>query len=175
MTSKELRSLIKEEVRNEMDNFHDMNVMKNTHKSNIIKSLDTFTLMYIDVALSTSFDNADDSGGEPLNRNYAIEDIEYETLEKMIKDCKSFQEKCGELYNSAGWNDGHAGYDFWLTRNGHGTGFWDRDSSTLFNTELFQQYGEEGIEKVGEKLTTASKSYGEYSLYAEDGIIYGYP
>ena len=31
--------------------------------------------------------------------------------------------KCGPDFDA--W--GHAGHDFWLTRNGHGAGFWDGD------------------------------------------------
>lgn len=37
----------------------------------------------------------------------------------------------------------HAGHDFWLTRNGHGAGFWDR-----------------GMGQLGEDLTAACKPYG---------------
>lgn len=44
-----------------------------------------------------------------------------------------------------------AGHDFWLTRNGHGAGFWDR-----------------GIGKHGEELTKASKDYGETHAYMDE-------
>jgi hypothetical protein len=37
----------------------------------------------------------------------------------------------------------HAGHDFWLTRNGHGAGFWDR-----------------GMGMLGDELTAACKPYG---------------
>lgn len=43
------------------------------------------------------------------------------------------------------------GHDFWLTRNGHGAGFWDR-----------------GMGELGEKLTTVAKSYGTCDLYLSD-------
>lgn len=47
------------------------------------------------------------------------------------------------------------GHDFWLTRNGHGTGFWDR-----------------GLGEVGKVLTEASKPYGEASPFlCDDGLI----
>lgn len=36
-----------------------------------------------------------------------------------------------------------AGHDFWLTRNGHGAGFWDR-----------------GLGALGDRLTAAAKTYG---------------
>ena len=53
-------------------------------------------------------------------------------------------------------DDSQVGHDFWLTRNGHGTGFWDR-----------------GIGKAGDILTECAKSYGSLDLYlGDDGEIY---
>jgi hypothetical protein len=50
-----------------------------------------------------------------------------------------------------------AGHDFWLTRNGHGAGFWDG----------------EWYKEVGERLTKASKAFGEVNIYVGDGdLIY---
>lgn len=50
----------------------------------------------------------------------------------------------------------HAGHDFWLTRNGHGAGFWDR-----------------GLGELGTRLTSASEPYGEANLYVgDDGKVY---
>lgn len=44
-------------------------------------------------------------------------------------DCREFIEACGPLIEQAAelrnWNS--LGHDFWLTRCGHGSGFWDRD------------------------------------------------
>lgn len=46
--------------------------------------------------------------------------------------------------------------DFWLTRNGHGVGFWDRD-----------------VGAVGDRLTKACKKFGETYLYVgDDGKIH---
>jgi hypothetical protein len=51
----------------------------------------------------------------------------------------------------------YAGHDFWLTRNGHGAGFWDR-----------------GLGNVGDRLSRAAKVYGSVDVYAgDDGLIYG--
>lgn len=44
-----------------------------------------------------------------------------------------------------------AGHDFWLTRNGHGTGFWDRP-------EIYGKYS-------SELLTKKSESFGCYDPY----------
>jgi hypothetical protein len=53
-------------------------------------------------------------------------------------------------------DSGQGGHDFWLTRNGHGAGFWDGDWP----------------EEVGKRLTEASKKYGEVYLYVQDGKIF---
>lgn len=47
-----------------------------------------------------------------------------------------------------------AGYDFYLTRNGHGSGFWDKP----------EIYGE----KYSEILTEISKNFGEVNSYVSD-------
>lgn len=109
----------------------------------------------------SSTDNLEDNGGKPLDKKYTLEDFETNTLEKMIRDCKDFQQKYGEIYYNAGWSDTEAGHDFWLTRNGHGTGFWDRG------------YNDEEKEEVGKILTKAAKSYGEFNLYLGDGAYDG--
>ena len=95
---------------------------------------------YITCALWAENDNSDESGGEPFDRNYGPEDIAPEALERMTADCRKFYDKFGELIESIpgkkrcgtdsygresySWSE-CAGHDFWLTRNGHGTGFWD--------------------------------------------------
>lgn len=48
------------------------------------------------------------------------------------------------------------GHDFYLTRNGHGVGFWDRD-----------------LGEVGDWLTAMTKPFREASLYlGDDGNVY---
>jgi hypothetical protein len=46
--------------------------------------------------------------------------------------CREFIEACGPLINQAAevrdWS--YLGRDFWLSRCGHGTGFWDREELT---------------------------------------------
>lgn len=127
--------------------------------------LDNFTLAYIECALWSTNDESDESGesgGVPLDENYSIDDLAPEALEAMIADCERFQKE-----NAADIADGpdapnytaseRAGYDFWLTRNGHGAGFWDGDWE----------------EEAGERLTAASEAFGEFYLYVgDDGLIY---
>ena len=53
-----------------------------------------------------------------------------------------------------------AGHDFWLTRNGHGPGFWDRP----------EIYGEE----KAQELSALAETFGVVDLYVgDDGRIYG--
>lgn len=119
-------------------------------------SLKTFTDAYIEAALWSSNDESNDAGGEPLDRNYGPEDIAPATLAKMEKDCASFYENWYPFWkDESGYDDAHAGHDFWLTRNGHGAGFWDR-----------------GIAK-GKRLTLECKPYGSFDLYVgDDGKVH---
>lgn len=131
-------------------------------------SLDDFTKQYIETALWSSTDNLSPNGGEPLDKKYTIDDIESSTLQKMIKDCTDFQTKYSKYFETIDIDDSGAGHKFWLSRNGHGTGFFDIDD-----------YSNEEKKKVGDYLQKASKQYGEYNLYLGDGkydgLICGYP
>jgi hypothetical protein len=127
-------------------------------------SLNDFERGYIEAALWSSMDNSDpNTGGDPLDSNYDIEDISPEAMERIRKDCAEFQKinanLLEEYYQRMGSYNEHsaesrAGHDFWLTRNGHGAGFWDR-------TEL-----KEG--GLGKKLTEAAHKFGECDLYIGD-------
>ena len=128
------------------------------------QQLDDFTLAYIEAALWSSNDDSTPQGGEPLDANYGIDDIDPETLAAMIEDCQRFQEEnAADLarYDHRQWTAAElGGHDFWLTRNGHGCGFWDRGDCLPAD--------------AGERLTAASDKCGEYYLYVgDDGIIYG--
>jgi len=118
--------------------------------------LDEFTRAYVECALRSSTDDSDDQGGDPLDENYSIEDIHPATLAMMVLDCRKFQDQNIDLIlgkRTAGSKNLEmvcAGQDFWLTRNGHGAGFWDGDWTT------------------GEELTEASKKFGEVDLYVGD-------
>lgn len=106
--------------------------------------VDEFTRWYISTALWSSTDDNDD----PLDQKYGIESLASETLQKMLEDCSQFQKENHELYD----DPGSAGHDFWLTRNGHGAGFWDGDYP----------------EPNATRLTEASHRFGEVHLYVGD-------
>ena len=129
--------------------------------------MDTFTEAYIECALwasGTYIDchgkACDDDGEEAEYFNFddMDADLTEEALATMGADCRDFQ-----AANAADLEEycqhrsvAHAGHDFWLTRNGHGAGFWDR-----------------GLGDLGERLTVASKPYGSCDLYlGDDGKIY---
>tara|TARA_Y100001938_G_C7944816_1_gene356213 strand:+ start:375 stop:779 length:405 start_codon:yes stop_codon:yes gene_type:complete len=105
--------------------------------------------------------------GEPLDSTHDESDLAGETLQAMKNSCAKFiSENENDLAeyverraiprgadcSGADW----AGHDFWLTRNGHGTGFWDR-----------------GFGELGDRLSEASKAFGEAHLYVgDDGKLY---
>lgn len=130
------------------------------------QQLDEFTRAYIEAALWSTNDESDERGGEPLDANYSANDIAPETMELIKEDCADFQKRFGHLIEDddpsgeeewGRWS--LAGHDFWLTREGHGAGFWDGDWP-----------------KHGDELTKAAKSYGGFDLYVgDDGLIYGPP
>ena len=101
-----------------------------------------------------------DDNGEPLDSQYGIEDIDSDSLFIMKKDCNSFIEKSKDILEKIkeyGHHAGSCGHDFWLTRNGHGTGFWDR----------------EGIDKIfRDKLTKLSVDFKEQDLVVEENKIH---
>lgn len=79
-------------------------------------------------------------------------DLSEPTREGMEEDCKRFLEKIDHAsLRFEEMNPEQIGHDFWLTRNGHGAGFWDR-----------------GLGGLGEVLTRISESFGEVDLYLGD-------
>lgn len=125
-----------------------------------------FFKAYVECSLWSSTDNSDpERGGDPLDKNYCLEDIEPATLAKMRADCEAFQagnaadlELVQRLCDTA-----KAGHNFWLNRNEHGAGFWD------------EYFGEDKVVLGAfKRLDEASKVYGSFDLYVgDDGMIYG--
>ena len=120
-----------------------------TTKLNALEQ-DEFTRAYIEAAIWSS---TDENRGEPMDKNYGPLDLAQPTLRRMVADCKKFQ---GKTWDKIASDPAKAGHDFWLTRNGHGAGFWDGGWP----------------EAVGNALTSHSKSYGEVHLYVHNGTIY---
>lgn len=117
----------------------------------------SFLDAYIEAALWSSTDESTPQGGEPLDDNYGPEDLTPETKAKMAEDCKKFQSENADTLSASGLPDSQAGHDFWLTRNGHGSGFWDEEDD-----------GDPAVKAALEALTSASKKFGETHLYVGD-------
>lgn len=108
-------------------------------------NLDEFTQAYIECALWSTNDESGASGGVPMDENFGIEDMDSGTLAKIVTDCKQFQ---AEHWEDICNNVEGAGHDFWLTRNGHGAGFWDGSWK----------------EPEATRLTKASKQFGSVNI-----------
>jgi hypothetical protein len=116
---------------------------------------------YLECALWTGRDESDEAGGDPLDRNYDVSDFAPETVTKAAAECEAFQAENADDLTSfyEVWpfspdgdsKEAFAGHNFWLTRNGHGVGFWDRDAG-----------------EVGDRLTEASRKAGERYVYVGD-------
>jgi len=122
--------------------------------------LDDFTRSYATTALWSSTDDNE----LPLDKHYDITDIHIDTLNQMIADCWRFQTVNADLlkrayqeYPTKGCSpQEYAGHDLWLTRCGHGAGFFDGDLSKV----------------IGDALTRAADQLGNVDLYAHRGKIY---
>jgi hypothetical protein len=108
-------------------------------------------LGYLDCALWSSTGDDD----QPLDV-LGVEAIAPETRKKMRADVTAFVLQNRALLKASGLQDTQIGHDFWLTRNGHGAGFWDR-----------------GLGAIGDQLTEACKAFPSIDLYVgDDGKIY---
>ncbi|MFY9292808.1 MAG: hypothetical protein WAP03_19255 [Methylorubrum rhodinum] len=123
--------------------------------------LDDMLQGYIACALWSSHDNSDpETGGDPLDDNYGPEHITPDTLAILREDCTAFLSTVGEHVAAGPGDASQAGHDFWLTRNGHGTGFWDRDDNVW-------------PQPARDALDTHARTYGELHLYVgDDGMIH---
>ena len=114
----------------------------------------TITLHYLICALWAS---SDDDGRE-LDYRRDISDIAPETRAQARQDVEDF---VGLLQREGiNWQDAMSpeqfGHDFWLTRNGHGAGFWDR-----------------GLDALGDTLTKWADTFKAVDMYVgDDGKVY---
>ena len=117
-----------------------------------IKDLDVIVCAYACCALWSSTDD----DGEPLDSLYSFDDLSPDTIQSFKEDCTGFAQSNVELLQSVDMELEQIGHDFWLTRNRHGAGFWDRN-----------------LGATGDKLTEQAREYGEIYLYVgDDGLVY---
>jgi hypothetical protein len=101
---------------------------------------------FVDAYLEAAIWSSDDQSGEPLDKRFDIDDFAQEAVNKAVRDCNEFIEKNKVILEKHG-NPAHHGYNFWMSRNGHGVGFFDRgygDDGDLLQ-EAAEEYGEEQI------------------------------
>ena len=111
-------------------------------KATNLDELDTFTRAYLEAAEWSGLDD-DASTALELSVDPRWTD---ESLSQAKSDCEAFQrDNASDL---AEWTDEQAGHDFWLTRNRHGAGFWDR-----------------GMGESGDRVTDAAHVYGEVPVF----------
>ena len=121
--------------------------------------LDPFTLAYIEAMFFTGIERDDHGDDTERSADLGLVDLAYETLGRIQEDCATFQTAYASLLDGA--DPSQAGHDFWLTRNGHGAGFWDRPDGTYPN------------DPDGSALTTAAHKAGEVDTYiGDDGKVY---
>ncbi len=114
-----------------------------------LSTIDEFTRGYLECALWTS-DPTPGSGEWQARFGWSIDDIDPASIARAIEVCADFQQanradldEVSDTYHADDYSHGH---DFWLTRNRHGAGFWDRGYD---------------LNGLGDKLTVAAQAYGE--------------
>jgi len=131
-------------------------------------TLDTFTRAYLIAALWTEDPNPG-QGEYQEHDEWTIANIDPQWRERAIADCRAFQlaavdtsqvcTDCSRFPNRCdhiGLFDGRereAGIDFWLTRNGHGAGFWDGywpEPNATILTDAAHAFGETYLEMAFE-------------------------
>jgi hypothetical protein len=110
-------------------------------------------LAYLECALWSSMDDY----GEPLDATYDTANIESASIQSAADDVKTFLANCKAAgLNLSTLSDSQIGHNFWLTRNGHGAGFWDC-----------------GLGKLGDELTKLANAAGSRDLcIGRDGALY---
>jgi hypothetical protein len=120
--------------------------------NHIPTELDAFTCGYLECAewLACVMSDRPDMSLTDEERN-RCRGFTKKAIASAKRECKDFQDSNAGLlfiyYEKLGFNESQAGHDFWLTRNRHGSGFWDRDYSDKARNIL-------------NALTDASRGYG---------------
>lgn len=129
---------------------------------------------YLVAALWTSEEDGDDGDDESpyrLDGSQSIYDFAPEAraraqadLTKFLTDARPLLDQARSTgYGQASGDEsgflGQVGHDFWLTRNGHGAGFWDRQELEENN--------------LGRNLSKVASRFGEVTVEAgDDGKVY---
>jgi len=120
---------------------------------------------YIECALwaSSCYERMDGDNPIPFDMVEDCEGMSDAAQAIMESELRDFTAKADLIiFESKDWeamgielpSDSQIAHDFWLTRNGHGAGFWGR-----------------GIEELGERLTELAESYSERHLWLNDKTL----
>lgn len=121
--------------------------------------VDDMVTAYVECAIWAGLDWSQVSDGEndnprQLDENYSADDVPADVLATIRNECQQFYDS--ERVDIGDMDAEQCGHDFYLTRNGHGAGFWDR-----------------GLGARGERLSQAAKVWGESEFYVgDDGKLY---
>ena len=118
-----------------------------THRASAVEDVAEMVAAYLECAVWADKPEGEDWG-----------DAEFSQKSKDLAwfECCAFLRLA--KWTIKGWTMEQLGYDFWLTRCGHGAGFWDRDF---------------GDESSRDRLTALAQTFGETSVYrGDDGNLY---
>ena len=130
------------------------------HNSTQMQVPARFVRMYVDTLLWSTCNEH----GEPFEDSHGLSDLSPCAMARIVDDCIRFWhavESAGIDLDAEILVDvdpaERAAFHFWLTRNGHGAGFWDGDWS----------------DDAGDRLTKLAEGFGEQWPYVgDDGLIY---
>lgn len=113
--------------------------------------------------LVTALWSSGDDKGEPLDQKVGVSDISDESLKKADRDCKAFYDKAEIILGKNGdeitsLDPESIGHDFWLSRNGHGAGFFDAEYLD---------------DEMQDALQELARSFGQVDpVIGDDGVVY---
>jgi hypothetical protein len=134
-----------------------------------ISRLQEFSSAYFDCMLFTTTiytENGTDTG-KCLDDRYTPKDIAFDLRRESVSDCSDFlMANADDLAYVGEHLDGYttekAGHDFWLSRNGHGAGYFDRYHGK--HAELCAAF---------QRLQDAAKVYGTVDVWADGKLVRG--
>ena len=105
------------------------------------------------------------SESDPLDSHFGVDDFTVESLEKAREEVGDFfdqADQAGLLDRARRFADNdRIAHDFWLTRQGHGAGFWDGDYK-------------DDTDDVGDALSELARTFSEFDtvIVGEDGCVH---
>lgn len=97
-----------------------------------------------------------ENGEIQLDSLYSLADFHPDSVQEAEKVCSDFTRSNAADLAASGLDDAQVGHNLWLTRNRHGSGFWDR-----------------GLGAAGQRLTDMAHVYGETDVYlGDDGKLH---